>query len=590
VVALKEMLREGRAELGEQEAQYDALDGQTQELIEQTKRMEELHKDLQADFERTLEGARETEARLAEVEKERDALGRQVEADVARYGEEVRRWEAAVQREKELTCAAEEEVRALKRALGEEESKVLESQAAIEELRRDVAKAAEGAEDLQKRLEVEAGDRASLQKHAEQLEGTLQERDHDVELGRLQARNCQARVVSLEREVEAAQDTLRIAEGKVKAVERDKEALGSEVSQLKKEAVERRKELSELRSSQEILSTDLQQCTRQLKAAQAQVRALERENTDLENELSMKQKRLKDLDAALFEADQQIRDLTRRVGVGGVGGLVVGLPSVSGVSSMSSPRDFGDDLGLGEGPLVVGNGEPLTVSPRQLAHAYSRVSPEPRAKRSGSTSPHRFVTTPRGSPSHPRETERDGAGRRGEREGGRGGGGAEAAGAGGGERRAVGPYVQRERAATHGDTGGELADGGHARRSLVLPTGPAASKAAAAQARAAELTRVIQEQALERHGQRQRNSVLSRGSVRSSLGGVFGRGREEAGGGGGRPGWGAAERVCKMRMWRIAMCRRLMTTRPCTPRRARWGVGRGALGRLSTRPTSRGRR
>ena len=43
-----------------------------------------------------------------------------------------------------------------------------------------------------------------------------------------------------------------------------------------------------------------------------QAEALERENADLRADLALTRKRVKELDVALLEADEQVRDLTRR--------------------------------------------------------------------------------------------------------------------------------------------------------------------------------------------------------------------------------------------------------------------------------------
>jgi len=78
--ALKAMVHDAKDETAAQQRDYAQLDEQTQELIKQVKHMEELQTDVQAEYEGAMASSRELEARLRDVQKERDDLLRDLES------------------------------------------------------------------------------------------------------------------------------------------------------------------------------------------------------------------------------------------------------------------------------------------------------------------------------------------------------------------------------------------------------------------------------------------------------------------------------------------------------------------------------
>jgi hypothetical protein len=78
--ALKAMVHDAKDETAAQQRDYAQLDEQTQELIKQVKHMEELQTEVQAEYEGAMASSRELEARLRDVQKERDDLLRDLES------------------------------------------------------------------------------------------------------------------------------------------------------------------------------------------------------------------------------------------------------------------------------------------------------------------------------------------------------------------------------------------------------------------------------------------------------------------------------------------------------------------------------
>ena len=349
--------------------------------------MEQLHKDLQADFESTLATSQDTEQQVTALRKERDVLLQQREDANERHEQDNNAWRAAVRKAEEAARKAAEEASSHARTVETLSMQIKNKDLALEQLQRDKESATVTKEELRTQMQSLSDDQSNthakayaLQKHAEKLESTLRECEDDLELQHVQTRNAQARVTALEHEVDAAQDLVRIAEAKVNSMAAENAQLTRESEELKKEVLTHRSESRKLRSLevpvltamhkhknrymhkhrssnfspkmamgedsslrlylQESLSQESHSNLRQMKQAQAQVsilstcdaydhelltdsglnlytireqaEALERENADLRADLALTRKRVKELDVALLEADEQVRDLTRR--------------------------------------------------------------------------------------------------------------------------------------------------------------------------------------------------------------------------------------------------------------------------------------
>ena len=217
--------------------------------------MEQLHKDLQADFESTLATSQDTEQQVTALRKERDALLQQREDANELHEQDNNAWRAAVRKAEEAARKAAEEASSHARTVETLSMQIKNKDLALEQLQRDKESATVTKEELRTQMQSLSDDQSNthakayaLQKHAEKLESTLRECEDDLELQHVQTRNAQARVTALEHEVDAAQDLVRIAEAKVNSMAAENAQLTRESEELKKEVLTHRSESSKLRS------------------------------------------------------------------------------------------------------------------------------------------------------------------------------------------------------------------------------------------------------------------------------------------------------------------------------------------------------
>jgi chromosome segregation ATPase len=217
--------------------------------------MEQLHKDLQADFESTLATSQDTEQQVIALRKERDVLLQQREDANERHEQDNNAWRAAVRKAEEAARKAAEEASSHARTVETLSMQIKNKDLALEQLQRDKESATVTKEELRTQMQSLSDDQSNthakayaLQKHAEKLESTLRECEDDLELQHVQTRNAQARVTALEHEVDAAQDLVRIAEAKVNSMAAENAQLTRESEELKKEVLTHRSESRKLRS------------------------------------------------------------------------------------------------------------------------------------------------------------------------------------------------------------------------------------------------------------------------------------------------------------------------------------------------------